>query len=346
MILVVNSSRNAIKKARAVGLLSLLFFLGCSHEPDVLEFSGATMGTRWHVTLVTLNGQKPEDLQAGIQSALDSVDSAMSTYQHDSDLSRFNRAVPGQWVGISAQTLAVTQVALRVAEQTDNAFNPAVAELVELWGFGAQEQGATIPGVEQVEAALAQTRLQRLELDASAPALRKLAPLKLDYSAIAKGYGADQAAESLERAGIGNYLVEVGGEVRCAGARADGNPWRVGIERPQLLRGEAYAAITLSNEAVATSGDYRNYREVGGQRFSHTLDPATGYPVSHPLASVSVIAPTAVLADAYATAIAVMGPVHGLVFAEALSLPVYMLVRDGAEFIAVASSEFEDYLPE
>jgi thiamine biosynthesis lipoprotein len=289
--------------------------------------------------------QTSAQLTAVIQRALDQVDASMSTYQAQSDLGRFNRAAPGQWVSISRQTLEVTRIAMQVAAQSNYAFNPAVAALVDLWGFGPTENSAqSAPDAAQIEAAQAAGRLQNLEIDESTPALRKRSAMSLDYSAIAKGYGVDRVALALEQAGIYDFMVEVGGEVRTAGLHPEGRPWRIGIERPHLQQGQAVLAITLADEAVATSGDYRNYRELDGRRYSHTIDPATGYPVSHQLASVTVLAPTAVLADAYATAITVMGPERGLLFAERMALPVYMLVKQGEGFTAIHSSAFERYL--
>ena len=345
MISAVSRSYPSPIKARVAALLSLLFLWACSHEPGVTQLSGDTMGTRWHVTALMTAQQTPAQLTAVIQQALDQVDANMSTYQAQSDLGRFNRAPPGQWVSISAQTLEVTRIAMKVAAQSDYAFNPAVAALVDLWGFGPSDNPAqSAPTAAQIEAAQAASRLDKLEIDESIPALRKRSAMSLDYSAIAKGYGVDRVALGLEQLGIHNYMVEVGGELRTAGMHPEGRPWRIGIERPQLLRGQAVLAITLADEAVATSGDYRNYRELDGQRYSHTIDPATGYPVSHQLASVTVLAPTAVLADAYATAITVMGPERGLLFAERMALPVYMLVKQEEGFRAIHSTAFERYL--
>lgn len=333
-------------KARVALLLSLLFLWSCSQQqPGVVQLSGETMGTSWHVSAGIASQANSEQLTELVQRALDQVNDAMSTYQAQSDLGRFNRAVPGQWVPISRQTLEVTLIALQVALQSDNAFNPAVAALVDLWGFGPTgSKGQGAPTAIQIEAAMAASQLQQLEIDETVPALRKQSAMSLDYSAIAKGYGVDQVAQQLERAGIHNYMVEVGGEVRTAGEHPEGRPWRIGIERPQLLQGQAVLAIALGDEAVATSGDYRNYRELDGRRYSHTIDPATGYPVSHRLASATVLAPTAVLADAYATAITVMGPERGLAFAESMALPVYLLVKQGDGFEARHSSAFERYL--
>jgi FAD:protein FMN transferase len=305
--------------------------------------SGETMGTRWHVSAELPTAQSPEKLTAVIQLALDRVNQSMSTYLADSDLGKFNRAPELQWVDIGPDTYEVTRVALQVAQETENAFNPAVAELVDLWGFGPTSVPDKVPTDSQIVAALAHAQLDNLEFDQIKPALRKRSALQLDFSAIAKGYAVDLVALRLDQALVRNYMIEVGGEVRTMGRHPNGRPWRIGIETPQLAQGKAIAAIELVNESVATSGDYRNYREVDGVRYSHTIDPASGYPVTHKLASVTVVAPTAVFADAYATAISVMGPERGLAFAEFQALPVFMLVKQGDEFKAVYSSAFEPY---
>lgn len=331
-------------KAGAAGLLPLLLLWSCSSNKEPTRMSGETMGTRWHVSVELPLSQTPAQLTSAVQQVLDRVNQSMSTYLANSDLGKFNSAPVQQWVVIGPDTYEVTRVALQVAQETDNAFNPAVGELVDLWGFGPTSVPDTkMPTESQVVAALAHTRLDNLEVDELVPALRKRAVLQLDYSAIAKGYAVDLVALKLDEARVSNYMIEVGGEVRTMGRHPNGRPWRIGIETPQVAQGNAIAALELENEAVATSGDYRNYREVDGERYSHTIDPASGYPVTHKLASVTVVAPTAVLADAYATAINVMGPDRGLAFAESRALPVFMLVKQDGEFEAVYSSAFEPY---
>lgn len=333
-------------ETRVAWLLSFLFALGCTPATEeAIPLAGNTMGTTWYASVVPPTNIEAEQLVSLLQAALDQVDASMSTYRDDSDLGRFNAAQIGECIAISEDTLNVTQIALKVAEQSHNAFNPAVASLTNLWGFGPAAATATArPSTAAIEAAMKSTDLNHLELSIPDSRLCKRGPVQLDYSAIAKGYGTDRAAEVLEEAGINNYMVEVGGEVRTAGHHPAGRAWRIGIERPQLTRGAAIAAISLVNEAVATSGDYRNYREMDGVRYSHTIDPASGVPIAHALASVTVVAPTAVLADAYATAINVMGPEEGLGFAESMSLPVYLLLKDGEGFEARFSSAFEPYL--
>lgn len=328
-------------KAGAVLLLSLLFLWACSEQGRVAKISGHAMGTSWHVTVVdTLRSDA--ELIALVNAELAKVDERMSTYRPDSELSRFN-ASGGESFRVSADTLAVTLAALEIAAQTDGAFNPAVGPLVNLWGFGPETtQGAPSPAA--IELAIAQTDLKRLMVDSEASTLAKSAAISLDYSAIAKGYAVDKIVTALGQAGEVNYLVEVGGEVRTLGKNPSGRPWRIGIEAPSLNRGEVAAAINVSGYAVATSGDYRNYREIDGQRVSHTIDPKTGVPVRHKLASVTIVADSAMLADAYATALAVMGPERGLAFAQATGLAAYLIVKEEDGFGVKYSQAFEPFL--
>jgi thiamine biosynthesis lipoprotein len=343
MISAANIAMQGLIKAGAAGLLPLLFLWSCDFNKEPSRMSGETMGTRWHVSAELPPAQTPEKLTVVIQQALDRVNLSMSTYLPASDLGRFNRAPVMQWVDIGPDTYEVTRVALQVAFETEFAFNPAVAELVDLWGFGPTRAPDKVPTDSQIVAALEHTQLENLEFDQTKPALRKRAALQLDYSAIAKGYAVDLVALRLDQALVRNYMIEVGGEVRTMGRHPNGRPWRIGIEAPQLGQGNPVAAIELTNESVATSGDYRNYREIDGVRYSHTIDPVSGHPVTHHLASVTVVAPTAVVADAYATALSVMGPEKGMAFAEFQALPVYMLVKQGDGFNAVYSTAFEPY---
>lgn len=336
-------------RAGAARLLPLLFVLavvsGCGDrgQGEVIRLSGSTMGTTWHVTVVTSTAADAEALGSGVQDVLDGVNAAMSTYLPESDLSRFNRAAVDEVVPVTQHTLTVTQAALAIARDTGLAFNPSVAALVELWGFGAAAE-AGLPDAAAVEEARGSMNLDELQFDPEVPALSKRGPLRLDYSAIAKGYGVDEVAAWLAQRGFGDYLVEVGGELRTAGVNPDGRLWRVGIEKPLPVPGQAQLAIALSGQAIATSGDYRNYREVGGKRFSHEIDPRTGRPADNDLVSASVIAESAMLADGYATALMIMGSQQALSFANQRALPVYLLVKDGDEVRALYSDAFRRYI--
>lgn len=341
------AARTAVRRTGAAWLLPFLFVLcACTPEPEVWRFEGATMGTTWHVTLVDPPAALArEAAAAGVAAALERVDAQMSTYRADSEVSRFNRAAPGEWFAVSADTAAVVATALEVHERSGGAFDITVGPLVDLWGFGAGSKATDrVPGPAEIAAAAARVGSQALSARADPPALFKAADREIDLSAIAKGHGVDRAALWLEGNGVANYMVEVGGEVRTRGRNPQGGKWRIGIEAPELMRGRAITAVALSGESVATSGDYRNYFESGGRRYSHTIDPATARPVEHALASVTVVAADCRTADALATAIDVLGPDKGLAFAEREQLPVFLVVRAGEGFESRHSRAFGPYL--
>ena len=342
------TARSAPRRTGAAWLLPFVFLLAaCAPEPEVWRLEGATMGTTWHVTLVDPPaGLAREAAAAGVEAALERVNAQMSTYRADSEVSRFNRAVPGEWFAVSADTAAVVATALEVHEVSAGAFDITVGPLVDLWGFGAGSSAmGRVPAPEELAAAAARVGSDALRVRADPPALFKSADREIDLSAIAKGFGVDRAALWLDGNGVANYMVEVGGEVRTRGRNPQGEKWRIGIEAPELLQqGHAIAAVALSGESVATSGDYRNYFEADGRRYSHTIDPATARPVEHALASVTVVAADCKTADALATAIDVLGPEKGLAFAEREKLAVYLLVRAGTGFESRHSPAFAPFL--
>jgi thiamine biosynthesis lipoprotein len=318
--------------------------------PGRVQLSGRTMGTTWSVVL-SGEGRTRSDLVRArdtIHERLASVDGLMSTWNPESELSRFNRHATRDPFPLSSQTLEVLRLAREVSDRTGGAFDVTVAPLVAAWGFGAH---ARVPGAEPDPAELAELRsrvgYRRLTLDLPPGTASKDDPDVLcDLSAIAKGFAVDEVARALEGQGWSDYLVEVGGELRAGGERPGGGPWNVAIERPDDQSvGTIRGVVQLSGRAMATSGDYRNFYEVGGQRRSHIVDPRTGRPVTHRLASVSVVHLDAVRADAWATALAVLGPDEGLALAEAQGLAAYFLVRPasraGSErLLARATSTF------
>lgn len=300
-------------------------------SPARTHLAGETMGTTWAATL-NAPGLGPEArarARTAIEGALDGVNDRMSTWEPDSELSRFNRHASTEPFALSASTLHVLELGRRVSERTGGAFDVTVRPLVALWGFGA---GARLPGNEPAAEEL-QTRRERVgyrlvELDPDAGTARKLDPaVECDLSAIAKGFGVDEAARALLGLGHANFLLEVGGEVRAQGERPGGGPWRLAIEKPDPDGRAVHAVVPLSNLAMATSGDYRSFYEAGGERRSHIVDPRTGRPVTHGLASVTVVHPDAVLADAWATALAVLGLDAGSALAEAEGISAYLISR-------------------
>jgi thiamine biosynthesis lipoprotein len=332
------------------GLLALSLFVLAACEGGMgkaAQFSGPTMGTSYHVTIPALPvGLGHQQIQEEIEAQLELVNALMSTYREDSDISQFNRSATGQWHAVAAETLAVVQLAVGLSELSGGSFNPAVGPLVDLWGFGAAGPMLEPPSLREIKQVLQYTDLSLLKVREQPPALSRSGPLQLDLSAIAKGYGVDRVAEKLDSLGVESYLVEVGGELRVKGNKPGGESWRIGIEQPQLGYGVAHQAIAVHDAAVATSGDYRNYYERDGRRYSHTIDPVTGAPVDHGLASVTVVAETAAVADALATAINVMGPARGESFSREHSLAVYFIIKTDDGFVGRHTPAFERWLEE
>lgn len=333
--------------ARIAGLPTLalagLALAGCSDPvPDVRVYSGATMGTTYNVSIADERADGDAVADA-VAAELAEVNGRMSTWLDDSELSRFNRSASTDWQPVSKSLCELVERALDLSAETGGAFDVTVLPLVDLWGFGAHGGVASLPAPADVAAVRARTGYAKLAADCAAPALRKAhADLEVDLSAIAKGYGVDRVADRLEALGVDNYLVEVGGELRVRGTKADGTPWRIGLERPEAGLSTVQTGLELGDTGVATSGDYRNYYEVDGERYSHTIDPTTGAPVRHTTASVTVLAPLTVEADALATALLVMGAEEGLSFAEARGIAALFLDRRGSEIHARPTPAFTE----
>ncbi len=324
----------ALPLRRAAGLSAAIAALAsCASEepaPSALELTGAAMGTSYSVALPAASVDDGA-IGSALREALDRVDALMSTYRADSEVSRFNRHESDEPLPVAAETFAVLAAAQEVSAATGGAFDITVGPLVDAWGFGPQEISAP-PTAEAVRALVERTGWQKLALDPSGPAISKAVPqLRIDLSAIAKGYAVDLVAEVLERLGYRQYLVEVGGELRAGGQRADGSPWRVGVERPDGAGRSVHRILQISDTGVATSGNYRNFRQAGGQRFGHVLDPRTGWPTANQVVSATVLHPSAMRADALATALLVLGESEGMALAERENLAVLLLVTSGGQ---------------
>ncbi len=293
-----------------VGILSGI--TGCGKaEPRLVTFSGETQGTTFSIKVVgkDTSDERTAALQTAIEARLDRVDRAMSTYRPDSELSRFNASASTEPTKVDPDLVTVLQMAHEVSEASDGAFDVTVGPLVQAWGFGPGHE--TRPEPTETEIAVLRERIgyHHLETDLTQGTIRKRRPdLVCDVNAIAQGFTVDKLCEDIEALGWLDYMVEVGGEVRARGNNADGVPWRIGIERPISGSRELAHIVALSGLGLATSGDYRQYREQNGMRISHTIDPRAGRPIAHTLASVSVLHQSCAMADAYATALMVLGP--------------------------------------
>lgn len=303
------------------------------------------MGTRWAVRFVDTSGSATCDWQAGIQAQLDRVVAQMSHWLPDSALGVYNRASAGSWHALPPEFMAVMRCALEVAAQSQGAYDPTAGAIVNLWGFGPGSAYATPdfqpPDAAAIGAALADCGWQRVRFDATQ---RMFQPggLQLDLSSIAKGYAVDLVARYLHANGIDHFLVEVGGELRGAGMKPDGQPWWVSLEGPGDDTVTTIAA--LHGLSVATSGDYRRYFAHAGRRYAHTLDPRSGYPLAEGVASVTVLHAECMHADAWSTALTVMGAEAGMACAEAHGIAVRFLLHEGGAFRECTSTAFAGML--
>ena len=331
-------------------LLIFLFF-GCTtptQQDDLITLNGSTMGTVYTVKIVkkdllNLNIQ-PDSLHKQIDSLLTQINQKMSTFLNSSEISQFNQYQEKDWFPVSPELVTVVKNALKISARSNGAFDVTVGPLVNLWGFGPENRPELIPSEEEIRARKLLVGYENLQVKSDPPGLRKkIAELFCDLSAIAKGYGVDQVAILLDSLGCINYMVDIGGEIKTAGKNTQGNYWKIGVATPQEEFG-VQKIIPLNNKAVATSGDYRNYFEMDGIRFSHMIDPRTGRPITHQLASVTVMQDSCMIADALATAIYIMGPDEGLKFALNMELPVFLIVREGDGFIEKMTPEFEKIL--
>ncbi|WP_165185413.1 FAD:protein FMN transferase [Caulobacter soli] len=295
----------------------------------VLALAGETMGTTWTVRLVAPPTADAQALTAMAQRELDGVVAEMSPWEPLSDLSRYNRAAAGSWTALPPAFAQVLRCALEIAEQTDGAFDPTLGALVDLWGFGPRPFSGAPPQAQDIARTREAAGWRRLVLDGDN--LFQPGGLRLDLNGVAKGFAVDRVAAALDRAGARSYLVEVGGELRGTGAKPDGQPWWVELERPPTANDDGpRTLVALHGLSVATSGDYRRFFEHDGRRYAHTLDPATAAPVAHSTVSVTVLADSCMRADAYATALTVMDPDKALAFATAHGLSALILAQGPA----------------
>ena len=323
---------------------SLICFLpACSPAPRDAALSGQTMGTTYSIRLADadLDRRALDQLQADVDATLAEVNRQMSPYLPDSEIARFNRAGANEPVAISPDFQFVARRALEIAEATGGAFDPTVGALVNLWGFGPDGLRRVAPTPDQIAAARATTGWRHLRLAPDGRLEKDVVDLKLDLGAIAKGFGVDRVAALLRERGIENFLVEIGGETLGAGRNASGEPWRVGVLRPDGSVDLQGVARLTGGRAIATSGDYRNfYRDESGELRAHIVDPRTAAPVGHAVASVSVLAGDCLTADALATALFVLGPDEGLpLLAERFPgvEALFILRRDDDSFEEVAT---------
>lgn len=329
---------------------ALFIVTACDNEPqrEVVEIDGLAMGTSWTVKIAApRDGLDRDALATGVADRIEAIEQAMSTYRPDSALSRFNDQHGTDWFQVPGELCDVVASAIAISHFSGGAFDATVGPLVDLWGFGPAVTPDEPPLPEMIDAARAGSGYEKLDVDCAQPALRKSVPeLRVDLSAIAKGYAVDAAAAVLDEHSVAEYLVEIGGEVRARGRNGAGRPWSIGIEMPDRASRHVSRVIELDDVSLATSGDYRNFYEHDGRYYSHTIDPRTGAPVFHDLAAVSVVHAATMEADAWATALLVLGPVDGPALARELGLTALFQRRTDDGVAEEMTGDFEALLRE
>lgn len=346
-------SAKMVQMLKFVPLVLLLLLSGCSPDESnhVVRLSGKTMGTAYHVVAVDVPaGVSAEMLKDDVESVLKRVNSKLSNWDKQSEVSRFNASTQLDPIPVSQSFLDVMIAADEVHAKSDGKFDVTLGPLVELWGFGPRTPEVPVPSDAEISSALGFVgQAEKLHVDPKTSTLSKTASeVGVNLSAIAKGFGIDAVASELRTHKIENYMVEIGGDLVTHGHNDKNEAWRIGIETPEVDSQSIELVVALENRGLATSGDYRNFFEQDGVRYSHVIDPTTGRPITHWTTSVSVLADNAMIADAWATAMLVLGVERGLEIAEEEGLAVYFISRVGGDqpnlYATKMSSAFEKLL--
>lgn len=328
-------------------LLALVPLMGaCARAPQELAISGPAQGTTYSIKVASAPADvDAHALRVATDQVLNRVDLSMSTYRNDSEISRFNASTSTDWFEVSSDLATVVDYALQVSRASDGMFDITVGPLVAAWGFGPTGEPIDLPDEAQQAELRAQVGYQKLEARLSPPALRKSDPrVQVDLNGIAPGYTVDLIAERFQSMHLSHFMIDLGGEVRAQGRNARGEAWRIAVERPIDAEPEPYAIVSLDNASVTTSGEYRHYYDRDGHRYSHTIDPRSGRPVEHTLASVVVIGPTTMYVDAWAKVFNVLGTEAGRKLAVERAMPVMFIEAQGAELHSVTTPQFDPYV--
>lgn len=327
---------------RSFLIMTTAALAACKPDGDVLQFSGATMGTQYNVVAIAPDKSlNQSQVSAAITDALAQVNREMSNWDATSELSRLNASATDDDVALSPHLAEVLNAADAVHLASEGRFDVTVGPLIELWGFGAGNSAPHVPTDAQIADVMGRTGQSQV-LSVGASSLRKRdAGAGIYLAAIGKGHGVDRVAGVLRGFGLSDFMVEIGGDLYTSGRNANGTPWQIGIESPVAGARDVHSVIDVSGQGMATSGDYRNFFEADGKRFSHIIDPTTGRPILHNTVSATVLSENAMLADAWATAMLVLGRARGLEIAEAQGVAVSFIDRNGpAGFVTAASSQF------
>ncbi len=327
-----------------VALASLLLLAGCEQPPQQVHLSGPTMGTSYNIKYIQQDGlPSSDDLHKEVDRLLEEVNDQMSTYRQDSELSRFNQYQGTDAFEVSTQTATVVKEAMRLSTLTEGALDVTVGPLVNLWGFGPEARPEVVPTDAELADRKANTGIHHLTVNGNSLS-KDLPHLYVDLSTIAKGWGVDVVADYIQSQGINNYMVEVGGEIRLKGVNREGIPWRIAVEKPSVEERAIQEIIEPGDMAIATSGDYRNYFERDGVRYSHIIDPTTGKPIANKVVSVTVLDKSSMTADGLATGLMVLGDIKGMEVANQNNIPVLMIVKTDDGFKELVSKAYQPFV--
>jgi len=314
---------------------------GCLFQDKVESFGGPTMGSTYSVKYVAGDqAAAKEQLQRETESILAEIDKQLSTYRADSDIETFNALPAHECMVMPSGVRELILAGQQLSEESNGALDLTIEPLLNLLGFGPQGRGERVPSAEEIDNVRQNIGQQYLRIDGEQ--LCKDAAVQVDFNSIAAGYAVDQVVAALVASGVSSYLVEITGELKAQGHKPDGAPWRIAIEAPRDNERVAQRIIELDGYAVSTSGDYRNYFERDGKRYSHTLDPRTGAPIDHHLAAVTVVDPSTLRADGLSTVLMVLGPERGLAFAAERKIAAFFVIREGQEFVSRSTEAFNE----
>ncbi|UOG93143.1 MAG: FAD:protein FMN transferase [Candidatus Thiothrix sulfatifontis] len=340
-----NKNLNLLK---ALCLGALLLLAGCEQRSSAWQLEGMQGTALWHVTLTDPPERLTQpELQTGLNQTFAKTNQWLATWDETSVLAQFNRYQGTDWFAVAPELAQLVELTLQISQQSNGVYDVTVGPLIKLWGFNSHESKTVVPEQAAIDAARAKVGYQKLQVRLEPPALRKSqADILVNLSSVADGFAADQAGRYLETLGVHDYMVEIAGEVRTRGVSPRGDAWRIAIEKPVEEGRVIQQGVDLQNAGLATSGDYRNFFVKGGKRYSHTVNPATGAPVTHALASVSVVAAEATLADAYATLLMALGEQQGKTFADAHGINAYFIWRTDQGFATADTAGFRRVLRE
>ncbi|PTT95968.1 thiamine biosynthesis protein ApbE [Pseudomonas sp. HMWF031] len=326
---------------RLCGLVTLIVMLSACGNGDSMEsFGGPTMGSTYSIKYVRRAGlPAPADVRVEVEKILTEIDRQMSTYRSDSDISRFNDLPANRCQKMPASILKLIRVGEQLSEQSEGSYDLTVEPLLNLWGFGPQGREEKVPAEQALAQARQRVGYQHLRIEGDQ--LCKDAAVEVDFNSIAAGYAVDTIAARLEALGIHDYLAEATGELKAAGKKLDGSPWYIALEEPRDDQQVAERIVAVDGLGLSTSGDYRNYFEQDGRRYSHTFDARAGAPITHALASVTVIHPSALMADGLSTLLLILGPERGWDYAEKHDIGAFFVIRADTGFVTRTSHAFE-----